>query len=182
MPRNLKTIGMLILAVIFAAGCGTTVRTYTMKEERPDQELAGNAGYLTGSPPQRRQSSEKKTWTKLVVEVEKVPPQEAPAEDLKEVMQETEESIRETHRGLRRLERKATAQPRPRIRPVSSEAKEIEPQYTMYTIQKNDTLQKVSKRFYDTYRRWQQIYELNKDVIKDPNRIKPGTVIRIPKE
>ena len=51
-----------------------------------------------------------------------------------------------------------------------------------YTIQKDDTLQKISKKFYDSFSQWPKIYELNKDVIDDPDRIKPGTVIQVPVE
>ena len=51
-----------------------------------------------------------------------------------------------------------------------------------YEVQKGDTLQKISKKFYDTYRKWPQILEANKDVVKNPNRIKPGMVLQIPAE
>lgn len=54
--------------------------------------------------------------------------------------------------------------------------------FEAYTVQKDDTLQKISKKFYDSYSKWQRIYEANKSVIEDPNRIKPGIVIQIPKD
>ena len=43
-------------------------------------------------------------------------------------------------------------------------------------------VQKISKKFYDSYSAWPQIYEINKDVIGNPDRIKPGIVIQIPME
>jgi nucleoid-associated protein YgaU len=49
-----------------------------------------------------------------------------------------------------------------------------------YTVEKGDTLQKISKKFYDSYSKWPGIYEANKDVIADPNNIKPGIVLQIP--
>ncbi|MCA9400789.1 MAG: LysM peptidoglycan-binding domain-containing protein [Candidatus Omnitrophica bacterium] len=52
--------------------------------------------------------------------------------------------------------------------------------YIEYVIQKDDTLQKISKKFYDSYSKWTKIYEANKNVIKSPDRIAPGTTIRIP--
>ncbi|MBI5023504.1 MAG: LysM peptidoglycan-binding domain-containing protein [Candidatus Omnitrophica bacterium] len=49
-----------------------------------------------------------------------------------------------------------------------------------YTAEKDDTLQKISKKFYDSYSKWTRIYEANKSVIPNPDRIKPGTVLQIP--
>ena len=49
-----------------------------------------------------------------------------------------------------------------------------------YTVQKDDTLQKISKKLFGTYGKWYKIYEANKDKIKNPNILKPGTVLTIP--
>jgi nucleoid-associated protein YgaU len=51
-----------------------------------------------------------------------------------------------------------------------------------YTVQKGDTLQKISKKFYGTTKKWTKIYEANKDIIKGPNKIYPGQAINIPVE
>ena len=53
---------------------------------------------------------------------------------------------------------------------------------TTYTIEKDDTLQKISKKFYDSFSQWHRIYEANRAAIKNPDRLKPGTVITIPVE
>lgn len=58
----------------------------------------------------------------------------------------------------------------PIAKPVASE----------YTIQKGDTLGVISEKFLGTKNRWEEIYELNKDRIKNPNAMKEGTVIRLP--
>ena len=49
-----------------------------------------------------------------------------------------------------------------------------------YVIQKDDTLQKISKKLYGSYSKWTVIYDANRDVIKDPNFLKPGKVLKIP--
>ena len=49
-----------------------------------------------------------------------------------------------------------------------------------YTVQKDDTLQKISKKIFGTYGKWYKIYEANKDKIKNPNILKPGTVLDYP--
>ncbi len=49
-----------------------------------------------------------------------------------------------------------------------------------YTIEKGDTLSAVSKRFYGKAKFWRQIFEANRDTIKDPDRIFPGQTIKLP--
>jgi nucleoid-associated protein YgaU len=49
-----------------------------------------------------------------------------------------------------------------------------------YVVQKDDTLQKISKKLYGSYSKWTVIYDENRDVIKDPNFLKPGKVLKIP--
>ncbi|MBI4707793.1 MAG: LysM peptidoglycan-binding domain-containing protein [Candidatus Omnitrophica bacterium] len=52
--------------------------------------------------------------------------------------------------------------------------------FEKYTVQKNDTLQKISKKFYGTTRKWTKIYEANKEFLKSPDRVRPGQVLNIP--
>lgn len=49
-----------------------------------------------------------------------------------------------------------------------------------YTVEKGDSLSKIAKRVYGKASYWRQIYEANKDNIKDPDLIYPGQVIRLP--
>lgn len=51
-----------------------------------------------------------------------------------------------------------------------------------YTIQKGDTLSKIAKEQLGAAHRWKYLYELNKDRIKDPNKLKPGKNLAIPIE
>ena len=51
-----------------------------------------------------------------------------------------------------------------------------------YTIQKGDTLSGIAKKFYGKASDYPKIFEANREVIKDPDLIYPGQVIRIPKE
>jgi outer membrane protein OmpA-like peptidoglycan-associated protein len=51
-----------------------------------------------------------------------------------------------------------------------------------YIIQKGDTLSKIAKDQLGAAHRWKYLYELNKDRIKDPNKLKPGKKIIIPIE
>ncbi len=51
-----------------------------------------------------------------------------------------------------------------------------------YRIKKNDSLWKIAERELGRGHRWKYIYELNKDRIKDPNKLKEGMTIIIPVE
>ncbi|MFT4604823.1 MAG: nucleoid-associated protein YgaU [Rhodothermales bacterium] len=49
-----------------------------------------------------------------------------------------------------------------------------------YTIQKGDSLSKVAKAHYGDAMKYKELFEANKEVIKNPDLIYPGQVIRIP--
>ena len=53
---------------------------------------------------------------------------------------------------------------------------------TFYTVQKGDTLSKIAKDHYGNANKYQQIFEANKPMLKDPDKIYPGQVLRIPPE
>lgn len=190
MKRNFLPSIFYFLSSIFLGGC--LIRTYTMEKPRLDLEITGNQGYLVGSAPANYQSQKKLSSTRkiTVVEVElgqhqpknaslELPPQEVslpenlqPRQGMKEEEDLSEQVILEE----------------PQTAPVSSERSfssfKEEPsseRYTLYTVQKNDTLQKISYKFFNTTKKWQKIYELNKDVLKGADKIYPGQVLKIPK-
>ena len=49
-----------------------------------------------------------------------------------------------------------------------------------YTVEKGDSLSKIAQKVYGKASLWRQIYEANKDHIKDPDLIYPGQVLRLP--
>ncbi len=51
-----------------------------------------------------------------------------------------------------------------------------------YVIKKGDSLSRIAKDQLGAAHRWKYLYELNKDIIKDPNKLKPGKKIIIPIE
>ena len=70
-----------------------------------------------------------------------------------------------------------TAQPAEKtIAPVSQK-----PQYATYTIKSGDMLSRLSQKLLGTSKRMHELIELNRDVIKNPDRLIPGTVIKVPR-
>ena len=51
---------------------------------------------------------------------------------------------------------------------------------TMYTVKSGDTLSKIAQQFYGSASRYQAIFEANRPMLKDPDHIYPGQVLRIP--
>ena len=49
-----------------------------------------------------------------------------------------------------------------------------------YTVKAGDTLGAIAKEHLGSAGAYMKIFELNKDQLTDPNRIKPGQVLRIP--
>ena len=51
-----------------------------------------------------------------------------------------------------------------------------------YTVQEGDTLASISRRFYKTSKRWQEIRDANEKKVDDPDNLKAGTKLKIPME
>ena len=55
-----------------------------------------------------------------------------------------------------------------------------EPEAQFYTVQRGDSLSKIAKEYYSDPMKYNAIFEANKPMLKDPNLIYPGQVLRIP--
>ena len=55
-----------------------------------------------------------------------------------------------------------------------------EPEGTYYTVVSGDNLSKISKANYGDPNKYMVIFEANKPMLSDPNKIYPGQVLRIP--
>ena len=56
------------------------------------------------------------------------------------------------------------------------------PESTMYTVKSGDTLSKIAKAHYGDPQKYPVIFEANRPMLKDPDEIYPGQVLRIPPE
>jgi len=168
------SVGVLSLA-IFLPGC--VVRTYTITKERVDHDMGtGNRGYIQGKPSSEEQIERKPSRTIRQFEIEMHPL--IKFENIKKGVVEkttpdktgTEESS--GNRGY--IVSNEVSQPA--VQPKAAEV------FQNYTVQKADTLQKISLKFYGTTKKWNIIYEANKDKLKAPDRIYPGQVVNVPVE
>jgi nucleoid-associated protein YgaU len=55
-----------------------------------------------------------------------------------------------------------------------------QPPARYYTVVKGDTLSKIAKQHYGDAGKYPQIFEANKPLLKDPDKIYPGQLLRIP--
>ncbi|QYA24752.1 peptidoglycan-binding protein LysM [Gramella sp. MT6] len=55
-----------------------------------------------------------------------------------------------------------------------------EPEAVFHTVERGDTLSKISKEHYGDANQYPLIFEANKPMLQDPDKIYPGQVLRIP--
>ena len=61
------------------------------------------------------------------------------------------------------------------------EAKESAPEAQFYTVKSGDTLSKIAKSFYGSAGKYPVIFEANRPMLTDPDKIYPGQTLRIPR-
>jgi len=59
-------------------------------------------------------------------------------------------------------------------------ASPAEPESKFHTVTSGDTLSKIAKEAYGDANAYMKIFEANKPMLKDPNKIYPGQMLRIP--
>ncbi|NLE65462.1 MAG: LysM peptidoglycan-binding domain-containing protein [Elusimicrobia bacterium] len=157
--------GTILIGILALSGCVQT-RAYLEDRERVDQDLPGMRGFAA-----EEQAPRKKTRKVIVLEVSEKTRAGAgtslPGRTLVQTVPASDgEEIRTPTGTLPGFSGEALLPPASAL-PVQ------------YKVEKDDTLQKIAKKFYGSYSRWTVIYDANRDVIKDPNFLKPGTVLTI---
>jgi len=196
MPKAGRSI-LLSLMVLSLVGCATadkskektfSVRSYIQDEPRVDQEISGKIGNWENAPDavdvERKKTrqvyyleltKEADEADKTITEIEETTATQdttAPAPAAAPTPAPTSSAPPQPKLNLPSFDDEPAAQMPPRAAASTG--------FTEYKVEKDDTLQKISMKFYKTNNKWTQIYEANKDVIKNPNFIKPGITIRIP--
>ena len=63
---------------------------------------------------------------------------------------------------------------------ASSTAPLAEPAEQTYAVVSGDSLSKIAKKFYGDANQWRRIFEANRDILDDPDKIYPGQTLKIP--
>lgn len=160
----MKRIYLLLIGSAFILS-GCVARTYPLTRDRIDQDLTtGNRGFLMGKAPSE-EKTRKDTRTVRVFEIELGGSYKA-----KNKAAAITSSAQITPKADYALEGS------------TSEPALNNQNFQKYTVGKNDTLQKISQKFYGTTKKWMRIYEANKGVLKTPDRVYPGQILNIPEE
>ena len=178
-PLSAIRYTLYLLGLLLLSGC--VVRSYPLTRERVDQDLAaGNRGYLQGQGSSEGAKERKTTRTTQVVEVELHSPIKFERVPKTKIADKTEDKTEDkTAWGNRGYISESTA---PGIAEPTPAPGVSQAFIEKYTIQKGDTLQKISQKFYGTTKKWDKIFQANKDKLKASNKIYPGQVIDVPVE
>ncbi len=183
MKNAMRGLGLLWVGLFLISAWGCRVRTYTVEKPRVDLEVSGNQGYLAGNPPpgQRVTREDLSSTRKIkVLELDVGPKRESDtvykgagsradvqsqeySEDI--IFGEPQESFDVEDYPEAEYYKEKQAQPE---------------KFETYTVKSDDTLQKISKRFYGTTKKWIDIYQANSDVLASSDQIYPGQELKIP--
>ena len=56
----------------------------------------------------------------------------------------------------------------------------LPPEVRTYTVEKGDTLSHIAKAHYGKASKWRAIFDANRDLLDDPDKIQPGQVLTLP--
>ena len=167
-----------------AAGC-SRVQTRIVEKPRVDQEIQGNRGYLKGSAPAGGPRRTTREMVETNVELptwQEVNPWRKPGKEAPAGMTPTPLPVPiyepPPSRGWEQQEQ--GEYDIPQIMETPSSAVSGPTGGATYTVQKGDTLQKISQKFYGTTKNWTKIYTANKGTLKGPDKIRPGQKLTIP--
>lgn len=200
--KKILCLVLLGLVSVYLVGCsGWAIRTSTSMQPRVDQEASGNRGMIFGqdtSEPKKPTFTERKVY-KVEIELPDLKPtivkikkilkshlsKRVPTQDKTlwgnrgYIFGASGHTPAKEQRSLDIPQKDATKM----VPPVSDEKKESfyeEKQTQTYTVKKGDTLQKISRKFYGTTKKWAVIYKANRDKLKTPDSLYPGNVLIIP--
>ena len=160
---------LALLSVLVLSGC--IVRTYPLTRDRVDQDMTGNRGYIQGQAPAGEEEKPKATTRRTqVIEIELGSP----------VKFEKMKHPKNGNTAAQATDNLSSGEGNGGYITQSVAPEIAAPEFQKYTVQKGDTLQKISKKYFGTTKKWVKIFEANKDTMSGPDKIYPGKVINIP--
>lgn len=204
MPEKFIKRILILFCLSGFLGCSATkdinVRSYKQDKKRVDQIVEGTVGNWENAP-QATSRQVKDTRKVYFLEFVKEPPSEPNLDffvndetmktpEQQPVQSSTNQPVQNNFSGTNKNQGNSSGAKRKIEIPSFDEESYVEKSSTRasnqrfvdYTIEKSDTLQKISMKFYNSYSKWPRIYEANKDVLKSPDVLKPGVNLKIPVE
>jgi nucleoid-associated protein YgaU len=171
--NSFKLAGIFVLTSTLALS-GCVARTYNLTRDRVDQELSstsGNRGYIMGQAPEPNER--KTTRTTRVFELE-----------LGQTNKTKTSCPATTPLTTNSIDEPKMAQETPTetTQAETIKTEEVNSNSEKYTVAKNDTLQKISNKFYGTTKNWMKLYAANKDVLRGPDKLYVGQILNIPSD
>ena len=207
MPKQFMKKTLILVFLSSLLGCGVakdiSVRSYKQDKKRVDQTVGGAVGNWENAP-QAVSTQNKETRKVYFLEFSKEPVSEPNLSYLtndgqKESADLPVEKTPTSNSSSSNFANKSHSQEdssnvkrkieipdfdetsdEKSYRRESSSSMNADQKFVDYTVDKNDTLQKISMKFYNSYSKWPRIYEANKDVLKSPDILKPGVNLKIP--
>jgi len=203
MNKMLPLIMILCVLSLNMSGCVKRFSVVAVDELRVDQTESGNKGFITGSIPPEDQPKERATTRKIYQVTMEVPPyigwknfkdEKTPDKEIwgnrgyiyggpdSMMSQEIEQNETPLQQDIVLPDENSYQEIEEDIVPeiVMPEPVKKQESFSMYKIKRGDTLQKVSKNVYGTSKKWKKIFNFNYDILKNPNKIYPGQMIKIP--
>ena len=192
----MRSLIALLVSIVVAMSLSGCLRTYTFKQERVDQEIAGNRGTIMGevTPAPAIRAVPKRTVIGVDVEIPAfVNYDKKKSVEKKEITPDKElwgnkgnlfsrngGAQQKTYPYKAERVKKVSVVEKPSI--FSRKKVSKKPSFVEYTVKKGDTLSSIAARsdIYGNAGKWKKIYDANRKILKDPSRLYPGQVLRIP--
>lgn len=205
--KKILCLVLLGLISIHLVGCsGWAINTSTSTQPRVDQEISGNRGTIYGqdtSEPKKPTFTERKVY-RVEVELPQWPeklkfkkwnwkkifpikPRQPKRED--KAIWGNKGNFSQGSQNPP-VEETITYYGYPEVKSIEiptniSKETELAPgekssSVRTYKAKKGDTLQKISRKFYGTTKKWIVIYKANRTTLKTPDSLYPGNVLIIP--
>ena len=155
---------MAVLMGLSVCGCRTATRTAAYPRVDLDvSPTSGNRGYLIGTPPPAPELKQQRQMIETDVELP----------SFYHSTKGTTEPVSLGEPAAPETEMSAAATGTPSTAAV----------YDTYTVKTGDTLSSIAAKpaVYGNGNKWRKLYNANREVIKTPNRLRAGMILKIPR-
>jgi len=168
-----KAAGVVLGAIAVIAASGCRITTHVKEVARVDlavENHGGNRGYLVGTPPAPKAAKTTRQMVETLIELPAFGSAKNPTAPTAKV---AESEAIDTW----------TEQAWAEYPPIDTAGFTTPDQYDTYVVQKGDSLWSIAAQsgVYGKATLWRSIYEANRDQLKNPDSLKTGMELKIPR-